>query len=129
MVVKHCLAKNPAILSQDRTEEIKRWIHLKKTLEPEESLTKEKMSARRKDILGSKNLVLFEHLLKDAGHGDVDLVHQLADGFDLTGSLPESNVFSRKVRPASMSCGDLRRIADLSRESDSGHAATGEVFW
>ena len=117
MVVKHCLDKNPAILSQDRTEEIKRWIHLKKSLGPEESLIKEKMSARRKDILGSKNLALFEHLLKDAGHGDVDLVNQLADGFDLTGSLPESNVFSRKVRPASMSCGDPRRIADLSRES------------
>lgn len=74
------------------------------------------MSDRRKDILGSKNLALFDHLLKDAEHGDNDLVSQLAEGFDLTGSLPESNVFSRKVRPAAMSCGDLRRIADLSRD-------------
>ena len=116
-VVKHCLDKPPASLSQDRTEEIKRWIHLNKSLGPEESSIKEKMSDRRKDILGSKNLALFKHLLNDAGHGDIDLVNQLAEGFDLTGSLPESNVFSRKVRPATMSCGDLRRIADLSRES------------
>ena len=43
-------------------------------------------------------------------------MEQLADGFDFTGSLPESNVFSRKVRPATMSCDELRRIADLSRE-------------
>lgn len=46
-------------------------------------------------------------------------MEQLADGFDLTGSLPEPNVFSRKVRPATMSCDELRRIADLSREGMS----------
>ena len=116
-VVKHCLNQTPARLSQDRTEEIKRWIHLKQSLASEETSNKELMSDRRKDILGSKNLALFNRLLKDAGHGDVDLVKQLAEGFDLTGSLPESNVFSRKVRPAAMSCEDLRRIADMSRES------------
>ena len=116
-VVEHCLDKTPASLSQDRIEEIKRWIHLNKSLGLEESSIKEKMSDRRKDILGSKSLALCKHLLNDAGHGDTDFVNQLAEGFDLTGSLPESNVFSRKVRPATMSCGDLRRIADLSCES------------
>ena len=115
-VVRHCLNQTPARLSQDRTEEIKRWIHLKQSLASEETSYKELMSDRRRDILGSKNLTLFDRLLKDAGHGDVDLVKQLAEGFDLTGSLPESNVFSRKVRPAAMSCEDLRRIADMSRE-------------
>ena len=52
-------------------------------------------------------------------------MEQLADGFDLTGSLPEPNVFSRKVRPATMSCDELRRIADLSRE---GMSQTVEVL-
>lgn len=32
------------------------------------------------------------------------------------GGWPESGVFSRKVRPASISCQDLRRISDMSRE-------------
>ena len=113
-VVEHCLDKlQPAW----RKIALRKWIHLSKSLGPEETSIREKMSDRRKDILGSKNLALLEHLLNDAEHGDTDLVKQLAEGFDLTGSLPESNVFSRKVRPATMSCGDLRRIADLSRES------------
>ena len=36
-------------------------------------------------------------------------------GFDLTGMLPESKVFDEKVRPAVMSCEELRRVAELGR--------------
>ena len=41
---------------------------------------------------------------------------QLVEGFDLTGMLPESNVFARRLRPAVMSCNELRKVADLSRD-------------
>ena len=43
------------------------------------------------------------------------LVEDLRSGFDLTGSLPTSGAFGQKFRPASMSCEDLRRVAELSR--------------
>ena len=98
-----------------RTEEIKRWISLSKDLSELEADFKKNMSARCRTILKDKKLILFQNLLAEAGHEDVDLVTQLARGFDLTGMLPESNVFNRKVRPAVISCGELRRAADLGR--------------
>ena len=50
-------------------------------------------------------------------HRDSELVDQLASGFDLTGSLPESQVFARRLRPAAMSCVELRRISELCRHN------------
>ena len=115
-VVSHYMSSSTASIAQARTEEIKRWLHLKQSLSNEELSLKASMSERRREVLKNKDLCLFQHLLKDAMHGDSDLVEQLATGFDLTGGLPESQVFARKVRPAAISCSDLRRIADLSRE-------------
>ena len=75
------------------------------------------MSSRRSQVLQGKNLLLFKTLMEDAAHGDSDLVDQLVCGFDLTGSLPESQVFARKLRPATMSCVELRRISELCRHN------------
>ena len=115
-VVCHYMNNSVAAIAQARTEEIRRWLQLKLSLSNEEISLKTSMSERRKEVLKNKSLCLFQHLLEDALHGDSDLVEQLAHGFDLTGGLPESRVFARKVRPAVISCNDLRRIADLSRE-------------
>ena len=98
-----------------RTEEIKRWISMSRDLSELEADFKKTMSARRRTILKDKKLIMFQNLLAEAGHEDVDLVTQLARGFDLTGMLPESHVFNRKARPATISCGELRRAADLGR--------------
>lgn len=115
-VVNFYLKSPPHKLALDRTEEIKRWVHLARSSTEAEEALKSTMSERRRTVLAGKNLTLFKRLLEEAGHGDCDLVDQLAHGFDLTGSLPESQVFSRKIRPAAISCNELRRIADLSRE-------------
>ena len=47
----------------------------------------------------------------------MNLVEDIQKGFDLTGSLPRSGVFSQKFRPASMTCKDLRKVSDLGREA------------
>ena len=57
------------------------------------------MSTRRQEVLKGKKLCLLRTLLLEAGH-DVSLVDQLTHGFDLTGMLPESNIFAKRVRPA-----------------------------
>ena len=112
-VVQHCAHNTPGGLARERTEEIKRWIHLASSLAGAERHLKENMSSRRRQVLQGKNLLLFKTLMEDAMHRDSDLVDQLASGFDLTGNLPESQVFARKLRPATMSCVELRRISDI----------------
>jgi len=116
-VVLHCAHSTPGDLARERTEEIKRWIHLASDLSDAERHLKGNMSSRRRQVLQGKNLLLFKTLMEDAAHGDSDLVDQLVCGFDLTGSLPESQVFARKLRPATMSCVELRRISELCRHN------------
>lgn len=115
-VVSHVFDKSGGTLAAERTEEIKRWIQLAAELSPAEKELKSQMSCRRREILQGKRLLLMERLLRDAGHSDFDLIKDLTEGFDLTGMLPESKVFSKNVRPAAISCQELRKVADLSRE-------------
>ena len=63
-----------------------------------------------------KKLCLLERLLEEAGHEDTGLVEDIKRGFDLTGALPRSGVFNQKFRPASMTCEDLRKVSNLSRD-------------
>ena len=115
-VVSHVLSKTVGDLAKERMEEIKRWIQLAADLAPAEEELKSQMSVRRRKILQNKKLVLTEMLLRDAGHSDTEVIKDLTSGFDLTGMLPESGVFAKNVRPATISCQELRNVADLSRK-------------
>ena len=86
----------------ERTEQIRRWTAFAID------------SHRIADVLKDKQLRLLDKLIKESGHEDHTLVHDLTKGFDLTGALPRSGVFSQKFRPASMTCDDLRKISELS---------------
>ena len=66
-------------------------------------------------MLQDKRPCLLNLLIHEAGHEDSSSVDDLKKGFDLTGALPRSGVFSQKFRPANMTCEDLRRASDLSR--------------
>ena len=54
-------------------------------------------------------------LILESEHDDVQLIDQLVNGFDLTGFLPESNVFNKRMKPAAMSCDELRRVSEMTR--------------
>ena len=95
-------------LGQHRTEMIRKWIARANDLVPQEELLKKDMSTNRQSILASKRLMLFKSLLEEAGHADNELCDDLAKGFDLVGRLPESRVFKKKFRPATMLEDDLR---------------------
>ena len=103
-------------IALDRTEEVKRWVSLSKELAAKERDLKASISPRIAEVLKDKRLCLLEQLLSDAGHEDTGLVEDIRHGFDLTGALPRSGVFNQKFRPASMTCEDLRKVSNLSRE-------------
>ena len=88
------------------------------------------LSSRRREILEGKRLLLLEKVVNDAGHEDFNLVKDMAKGFDLTGALPEANVFKKKFRPASISCEELRTLAAKSRTALlSSVTGSGDIPW
>ena len=113
--VQQNFAMNEHALGQHRTETIRKWIARANELVAEEEDLKSEMSANRRGILGSKRLLLFRSLLEDAGHEDNELYDDLAKGFDLVGRLPESGVFKKKFRPATLLEDDLRKGAARAR--------------
>lgn len=88
-VVPLCLDKGCRQMAMSRTEEIKRWISLASDLAGAEAGFKKGMSSRRKEVLANKKLILLKTLLGEGRRTDdnlYNLVDQLADGFDLTGT-------------------------------------------
>ena len=98
-----------------RPERIREWTSYAIDHDNREKSAKAVLSHRIASVLKEKRLGLLDKLIKDSGHEDVALVDDLTKGFDLTGSLPPSGVFSHKFRPASMTCDDLRKVSELSK--------------
>ena len=99
----------------ERTEQIRKWTVFAINTDKEEKASKSTLSHRIADVLKDKRLKLLDKLIKDSGHEDHTLVEDLTKGFDLTGALPLSGVFSQKFRPASMTCDDLRKVSEISK--------------
>ena len=102
-------------IAMTRTERIREWTSYAIDHDYKEKSAKAVLSRRIASVLKDKRLGLLDKLIKDSGHEDVTLVDDLTKGFDLTGSLPPSGVFSHKFRPASMTCDDLRKVSELSK--------------
>ena len=99
----------------ERTEQIRKWTVFAIKTDKEEKASKSTLSHRIADVLKDKRLKLLDKLIEDSGHEDHTLVEDLTKGFDLTGALPRSGVFSQKFRPASMTCDDLRKVSEISK--------------
>ena len=115
--VAHLSIRTVHQVAIERTEQIRKWTAYAIETDKEERAAKSTLSHRIADVLKDKRLGpgLLDKLIKDSGHEDLTLVDDLTKGFDLTGALPRSGVFSQKFRPASMTCEDLRKVSELSR--------------
>eukprot|EP00438_Fugacium_kawagutii_P023335 Skav221486 [mRNA] locus=scaffold1514:194152:200600:- [translate_table: standard] len=116
-VVDETLSQSHESIARKRTAELRRWATLIVDLKGREGELRSSMSQRRSTVLKDKKLALFEKLIVESGHQDVGLIHDLTRGFDLTGELPKSGVFDRHLRPAKVSCDNLRTYAKVSRDS------------
>lgn len=104
-------------VGQTRSETLRSMVAKAKELSNAEWELKQTLSDRRREVLAQKRLLLFKWMLEQSGSTDVDLFQDLCKGFDLTGSLPESNTFAKKFRPAQLPTDALRSIANTAREA------------
>ena len=114
--VAYLSSKTVYQVAQKRTEEVKRWVALSRELSTKERDLKSSISPRIAEVIKDKRICLLKRLLNEAGHEDIGLVDDIKRGFDLTGALPRSGVFSQKFRPVRMTCEDLRKVSNLSRD-------------
>eukprot|EP00435_Cladocopium_sp_Y103_P070288 s2538_g35.t1 len=111
------LSKSRESMAKERTAELRRWASLVEELKGREAAIRSEMSNRRSTVLKDKKLALFEKLICESGHQDLTLVSDLARGFDLTREPPRSGVFQNHLRPAKVSCENVRSLAKLSKDS------------
>ena len=102
-------------LSMERTATMRKWLGWALECMEAEDKLKNEMSAPRRNILKSKRLCLFERLLGDVGHEDVNIAQEMGEGFKLLGPVPKSNFFQKKRRYATMAVSELKRLAPLTR--------------
>ena len=98
-------------LALERTGIMRRWMMELVECMDEEKTYKEDMSPHRAKVLASKRLVLFRRMLIEAKHEDDGLVDNIKNGFDLVGEIPNSGVYRKRVKPASITTDELRRAA------------------
>ncbi|CAJ1339650.1 unnamed protein product, partial [Effrenium voratum] len=94
---------------------IKEWLLLARDLNSAEKEIRLSLEPHVRTVLGQKRLKLFEHMLRQSGHGDVSLVDDIMKGFDIAGDIPKSAVFRKKFRPAELTVDSLRRNAKRVR--------------
>ena len=102
-------------VAQHRSEQMRRLVSRARQLQTDEDELKAGMSQRRREVLMAKRITLLGELMKEVGSQDVNLCQDIASGFDFVGQLPTSNVFSKKVRPASLAPESLRELAPKAR--------------
>ena len=109
------MSEDQASLARERTATMRRFISMSNDLADAERKLKEGFSEHRRRVLDSKRLLLFKAVLGEIGHADENLTHDMSNGFDLVGKLPESHVFEHRYRPALKTEDDLRAGAARSR--------------
>ena len=56
-------------------------------------------------------------MLLEAEHDESTFVDNIRDGFDLVGAIPKSDVYKKRVRPASTSVDKLRQSASKTHKA------------
>ncbi|CAE7629352.1 unnamed protein product [Symbiodinium sp. CCMP2592] len=113
--IAYTLEHGVAAVKQKRLSVLEHYRALEKSLRDDERELKQSMDPSVREVMGSKNLLLFKQMLLDAGVPDEHLFEDMVRGFRLTGPLEPSGLFPPKYKPASISVDELRRTASWSK--------------
>ena len=98
-----------------RTECLRKWVGKARELDDEEQTLRDGMPLHCTRVLGRKRLVLFQAMLEECGHEDVEIAKDIAKGFDLSGAIPKNPAFRPKLSAASLPVADLHGSAAVMR--------------
>lgn len=101
--------------ARHRTEVARKWMFRALELKSKEDAIKSRMDQHCAEVLSSKKTLIFEELVKECGHLDVELADNIRRGFSLVGDLPRSNVFPSRQTFATLTAEQVRLTAVHSR--------------
>ena len=120
LAVVRIFTNSPEHTARKRAREVQRWINLAKNLEPDEIALHDSLHPQVATALQGKRLKLFDHLLKESGYQDENLVDEIAKGFKVVGLAPPTGVFDKRIRLPELSESELRKAAVWTRNSVIG---------
>ncbi|CAL1147501.1 unnamed protein product [Cladocopium goreaui] len=106
----------PHLLAGRRIDFIKKYTQLATTSKAEELKLRLKMPPHIRKLMKGKRLHLLGVMLADLGFPDKDLLHGLCNGFKLSGWMPDSNLFPRKVRNPTLTVDALKQSSNSFNE-------------
>ena len=103
--------------ARHRTEVARKWMLRAIELKTKEDAIKAEMDQHCAKILSNKKTLIFEELIKECRHSDVNLADNIRRGFSLMGDLPKSNVFPSRHIFATLMAEQVRQTAVHSRRA------------
>ena len=134
--IAYTLEHGVKAVTQKRKAVLEHYRAIERSLRDKEAALKEGMDPAVRQVMGSKNLLLFKQMLSDAGVPDDKLFEDLVNGFRLTGNLEPSGLFPPKYKPAVVSVEELRRSSQWAKHLIEGACrkaskdpAVAEAVW
>ena len=106
----------PYLLASRRIDFIKKYTQLAQQSKAEELKMRLKMPAHIRKLMTGKRIFLLGNMLSDLGFPDHELVQDLCQGFKLSGWMPDSKLFPRKVKNPSLTVDALKQSSNSFNE-------------
>ena len=86
-------------------------------LDEQEKLLHSSIPKHLQPILKGKRLLLLKQLLTDSLYPDVSIVDEIIAGVDIVGTTPNSGIFEKKLRPATLNQKELKNNSEIIRKA------------
>jgi hypothetical protein len=98
-----------------RLQQLLKLKSLVHSLESEELATRSSLSPQTQKVLEGKQFLALRSLLAEAGYPDLEAVDESLKGIQVTGPIPISGIFPRKLRAATLTSKQLREASGWTR--------------
>ena len=115
--IKKVVRTDPLVLAKERLATVFNLRKLTNELKCQELALKDTMHPDVKRCTASKNILLFEHVLKQLGFWDMEVVSLLKQGIPLVGLQAAPNGYREQLVPASITEDELLQSAAWRRKS------------
>jgi len=109
------------------------WLKRLAELRSDEKALKQSMDAEVAAVLDSKNILLWESMLKAVDYPDLGVVAELSQGSELIGCVERTGLWPSKFSPATVTVDELHKVASMERsvlhQQFAGAAPHGDEVW